>query len=155
MQKPQRNITINMPKICHLYLPNVTVRVRHNNNWSRKGKIISKCEQPRHYNVLTEKGTTLRRNRRHLLKTDEQFKVKPEIDHDDIDVRSTQQESQVGAEASCTSSNNVQRSSVTLARSQPANILSEQGQQSSSSSCYRTRSGRSVKPPKRFDEYEP
>ena len=127
--------------------PNMTVRVRHNNNWSRKGKIISKCEQPRSYNMLTEKGTTLSRNRRRLLKTDEQFKVEPEIDYDNIDVRSTQQESQVGTEPSCTSSNNIQRSSVTLARSQPANTLSEQGQQSKSSSCYRMRSGRSVKPP--------
>ena len=73
--------------------PIVTVRVRHNNNWSQKGKIIlSKCEQPRSHNVLTEKGTTLRRNRRHLLKTDEQFEVEPEIDYDDIAVSSTQQE---------------------------------------------------------------
>ena len=86
--------------------------------------------------MLTGKGTTLRRNRRHLIKTDEQFTVEPEIDHDYIDVSSTQQESQVGAEPSCTSSSNVQRSSVTPARSQPANTLSEQGQQCTSRSCY-------------------
>ena len=105
--------------------------------------------------MLTEKGTTSRKNRYHLLKTDEQFEVEPEIDYDDIDVSSTQRESQVAAEPSCISSSNILRSSVTLARGQPANTSSEQGQQSASSSCYRTRSGRSVKLPTRFEEYEP
>ena len=85
--------------------------------------------------MLTEKGKTLKRNRRHLFTNDEQFKVEPEIDYDDIDVSSAQQESQVGAEPPCTSSSNVQRSSVTPARSQPADNLSEQEQQSTSSSC--------------------
>ena len=117
IQKLPRNITINMSSLS----PDVTVRVRPNNNWSRKGKIISKCEYPRSYNVLTEKGTTLRRNRHHLLKTDEQFEVQPEIEYDEIDVSFTKQGSQVASEPSCTSSSNVQRSSVTPARSQPAN----------------------------------
>ena len=103
MQKLQRNITINMPSLS----PNVTVITRHNNNSSQKLKIISKCEQPRSYNVLTEKGTTLRRNRPHLLKTDEQVEVEPKIDYDDTDVSSTQQESQVATEPSCVSSSNI------------------------------------------------
>ena len=104
--------------------------------------------------MLTEKGTTFRGNRRHLLKTDEQFEVELEIDYADIDVSSTQQELQVGAEPSGTSSSNVQRS-VKPTKSGPANTLSEQGQQSTSESCYRTKSGHSVKPLKRFEEYEP
>ena len=98
IQKLPRNITVNMSFLS----PNVTVRVRPNNNWSRKVKIISKCEQPRSYNVLTEKGTTLRRNRRHPLKTDEQFEVQPEIEYDEIDVSFTKQGSQVASEPSCT-----------------------------------------------------
>ena len=51
-----------------------TVRIRHNASWSLKGTVIRKCEEPRSYEVLTEKGTVLRRNRRHLLKTKEPFK---------------------------------------------------------------------------------
>ena len=87
--------------------------------------------------MLTEKGTTLRRNRRHLLKTDEQFEVEPEIDHDDIDVSSTEQESQVGTEPSCTSSSNVQRSSVTTPHLNKDNkvhpiVVIEQGQDAQS-----------------------
>ena len=54
-------------------LPEETVRIRQNNNWSQKGKVIQKSTQPRSYDVITDKGTVLRRNRRHLLKTRESF----------------------------------------------------------------------------------
>ena len=38
--------------------------------------------------LITDKGTVLRRTRRHLLKTKESFTVDPEIDYDNITVKS-------------------------------------------------------------------
>ena len=63
---------------------NDTVRIRHKNDWISKGTVIKKCAQPRSYEVLTQKGTILRRNRRHLLKTNEPFEKNCAIDYDDI-----------------------------------------------------------------------
>ena len=46
--------------------------------WNRKGKVLSKLEEPRSYKVETEQGIILRRNRQDLLKTKESFEPKPE-----------------------------------------------------------------------------
>ena len=61
-----------------------TVRIRHNDSWSLKGTVIRQCEEPRSYEVLTEKCTELSRNFRHLLKTKEPFEKKCEVGYDDI-----------------------------------------------------------------------
>eukprot|EP00112_Aurelia_sp_Birch-Aquarium-sp1_P025749 Seg874.5 transcript_id=Seg874.5/GoldUCD/mRNA.D3Y31 product="putative protein K02A2.6" protein_id=Seg874.5/GoldUCD/D3Y31 len=47
------------------------VRFHGKNAWDRKGVIVEKCPQPRSYKVSTDKGTTVRRNRKHLLHTKE------------------------------------------------------------------------------------
>ena len=46
-----------------------TVCFRENGVWGRKGKVIEKCPQPRSYKIQADKGTIIRRNRRHLLHT--------------------------------------------------------------------------------------
>ena len=50
------------------------VRFRRKNAWDRKGVIVEKCKQPRSYKIATDKGTTVRRNRKHLLHTKEDLK---------------------------------------------------------------------------------
>ena len=39
--------------------------------WDCKGVVLDKCKQPRSYTVVTDKGTNIRRNKRHLLHTNE------------------------------------------------------------------------------------
>lgn len=58
------------------------VRIR-DGTWARKAKVIL-AVQPRSYQVVTEDGTVLRRNRQHLLKTTEHF-VPDTSDDDDSD----------------------------------------------------------------------
>ena len=70
---------------------NGTVRIRHNNNWSLKGAIIRKCEEPRSDKVLTEKGTVLRCNHCQLLKTKEPFEKHYEIDYASIVINDANQ----------------------------------------------------------------
>jgi len=51
-----------------------TVRFRADNRWGRRGVVLNKvATSPRSYNLLTDKLTQIRRNRRHLLRTQEQF----------------------------------------------------------------------------------
>ena len=49
---------------------NDTVRVRKDKEWI-PGKLVSKADRPRSYNVLTPAGQMITRNRRHLLRTNE------------------------------------------------------------------------------------
>ena len=53
--------------------PGDPVRFHDGSSWSRRAKVISRTSEPRSYLVLTDKNTTIRRNRRHLLKTSENF----------------------------------------------------------------------------------
>ena len=58
-----------------------TVRIRKDNSWPTKAKVIAKAQSPRSYFVKTEEGNTLRRNRSDLLKSNEQFThAPPDID---------------------------------------------------------------------------
>ena len=60
--------------------PGDVVRYRKNKTWGRMGKVIGKSSQPRSYKIETDKGTIIRRNRRHLLLTKEKF----HLDNDTI-----------------------------------------------------------------------
>ena len=64
--------------------PETTVRIysKDQKNWSNKGKIISQSSQPRSYNVLNERRNVIRRNRRHLIPTNEDFE--PKMNYDDL-----------------------------------------------------------------------
>ncbi|KAL3254628.1 hypothetical protein MRX96_054154 [Rhipicephalus microplus] len=50
-----------------------TVRLRSEGTWTTKTKVVRPSEQPRSYDVTTEQGRQLRRNRRHLLLTSDTF----------------------------------------------------------------------------------
>ncbi|XP_070378787.1 uncharacterized protein [Dermacentor albipictus] len=55
------------------------VRVR-GDSWSPKAKILNATAQPRSYQVATEDGDVLRRNRQHLMATAEPFSIAPSDD---------------------------------------------------------------------------
>ncbi|XP_049517133.1 uncharacterized protein LOC125942923 isoform X1 [Dermacentor silvarum] len=50
-----------------------TVRLRSKGAWTSKAKVLRSSGHPRSYDVTTEQGRLLRRNRRHLLLTSETF----------------------------------------------------------------------------------
>ena len=64
--------------------PGATVRVRQGDKkeWSTKCKVISDTNYPRSYIVQTPQGKHLRRNRKDLLETPENFETETSCDHD-------------------------------------------------------------------------
>ena len=93
--------------------PGQIVRIRNDKDWENKGEILEKLDE-RSYNVLTESGNILRRNRRHLLQTNEENKEKSngpgpsqrkksdplEADKNIMDSQGNQQEQNVADHAS-------------------------------------------------------
>ena len=51
--------------------PNDNVRIKFQEKWKRKGMILKKLPQPRSCLLKSEQGLIIKRNRRHLLKTQE------------------------------------------------------------------------------------
>ena len=51
-----------------------SVRFRGKGAWDRKGVVLDKCKQLRSYHIVTNRGTTVCRNRRHQLHTKESIK---------------------------------------------------------------------------------
>ncbi|XP_077516843.1 uncharacterized protein LOC144127800 [Amblyomma americanum] len=68
----------------HQLQPGQIVRVR-GQAWTQKAKVVEKVA-PRSYNIATEEGRTLRRNRQHLLATSEAFRHSSYSDDSDCDV---------------------------------------------------------------------
>lgn len=135
--------------------PGDVVRVRHNNEWVR-GVVNSKHHTPRSYNVVTENASTLRRNRRDLIRTVED---PPTLSHPPADEfrlttsRPPSDQPAVTAPSSQTGSPTASSSSE-----QPPNPppLEPQSNQTTPNieEGYRTRSGRLVKARVRFqDQY--
>lgn len=72
----------NTKSLQHLN-PGDQIRVRQENTW-QPGVVVDKAQEPRSYNIRTERGQCLRRNRRDLLKTSEKKEtikedVEPEV----------------------------------------------------------------------------
>ena len=65
------------------------VRINHGNKWI-PATVISAAPTPRSYVVQTQDGQTYRRNRRHLLKTNE--RLTQNTDHTDDDIVQTVQQ---------------------------------------------------------------
>jgi hypothetical protein len=66
----KKNHDKNAKPLCPLYV-NDSVRIRSGKIWE-PAKIINKHDE-RSYSVVTQDGTVYRRNRQHLLKTEENF----------------------------------------------------------------------------------
>ena len=61
-----------------------TVRIhsKERRDWTKKGKIVKKLDQPRSYDVINENGNVIRRNQRALIPTKEVFK--PACNQDEV-----------------------------------------------------------------------
>ena len=74
--------------------PNTAVRIYErskNGNWRQHGKVLNKRSEPRSYDVINERGNVIRRNRVHLLPTNERYSKTSPICSDD-EVESAQNE---------------------------------------------------------------
>jgi RNase H-like domain found in reverse transcriptase/Reverse transcriptase (RNA-dependent DNA polymerase)/Integrase zinc binding domain/Retroviral aspartyl protease len=117
--------------------PGDVVRVKHNGQLV-KGEVVNKHEAPRSYIVKTTEGSTLRRNRRHLIVTGES---RPDC-----------------RPAPLPTSGLVSPETPTVTSSTPPPMSSRPSPTPAAPSVARrptltTRSGRSVKPPVRFADY--
>ncbi|KAK2158123.1 hypothetical protein NP493_1824g00040 [Ridgeia piscesae] len=114
-----------------------TVRVRGDGVWSEKAQVLARVA-PNSYLVELERGKRLRRNRRHLLKTQERFVPV----HDDDDVCVDQPSG--GATAS------TNQSAVTPEAAQSSHSTDQSQPVSTMSDVRTTRSGRIIKLPSRY-----
>lgn len=84
LQKRQKGNYDKSSKSLKPLAPNDTVRVEDANIWTRKATVLEEVN-PRSYNVKTEDGLILRRNRRSLLRTQETMRSQDGQCEDDDD----------------------------------------------------------------------
>lgn len=121
---------------------NDTVRIRRDGVWAEKAKVLSQAAQ-NSYNIKLESGRCLRRNRRHIMKTKEQFKSQPEPT-EPVDLVPTVQPKPAGVQE-C-----IDKPLETVVSKPQPNITTSTPPPQSPAKM--TRSGRVVKPPARFDD---
>ena len=131
--------------------PGDIVRVRHNEQWV-PGVVQSKHSAPRSYVVGTSAGSVLRRNRRDLLKTREDTVTPSPYVEDDVS-GSSRAIPAAAASASSTSSSAAQSSTSTTSVTSPTTTASSAPRVTTGSAPHLTGSGRTVKPPVRFNDY--
>ena len=133
--------------------PGTIVRMRHSDEkeWSKKGKVTNKRDEPRSYDVLNERGNMVRRNRRHLLPCNDKFTVKTETD-DEIEVPKNHMQSQGDVPPQTNESPVVELHSDPAQgqSSLPESALSQSTENSDRQIT--ARSGRTVKKPLRYRE---
>ena len=134
--------------------PGETVRVRTDKekNWKEKGKVVSRCDEPRAYNVMKSNGYIVRRNRRHLIPTNEPFQLRYDSNGGEVTHNDTNNvEEQLGERVN----DGLQDESLSLESSLneahpnaglPAAV-------SEAPTPYLTRGGQTVRRPKRLDDY--
>ena len=62
--------------------PGDVVRIRNNSNWKEIGKVVEKSHFPRSYILENKKGKKVRRNRRHLIQTEESYnRLNDDVEH--------------------------------------------------------------------------
>jgi hypothetical protein len=131
--------------------PGDTVRVRHNEQWV-PGVVQSKHSAPRSYIVGTSAGSVLRRNRRDLLKTREDTVTSSPNVEDDV-YGSSRAVPAAASSASSTLSSAAQSTTSTTSVTSPTTTASSVPHVTHGSVPNLTGSGRTVKPPVRFNDY--
>ena len=116
-----------------------TVRIQGNKTWDRKAQVTEQCNTPRSFKVKTEDGRVLRRNRRDLLKTRESYVPRETSDFYDHD--------------ESTSSSKVSAPTQAASSETPPSQAANSEIQDGPIRPYYTRSGREVRPPRRFQDY--
>jgi len=140
-EKPETSTNPTQGKPLEPLQPGDSVRFHDGSSWSRRAKVISNTKEPRSYLIRTDKHTTLRRNRRHLLKTTEHF--------DDLS-DSSDAESLIHDE----NPNVLQQSSDSDATVRYEGGSDTEPEPEPASRLPTTRSGRTVNRPKHFQDYK-
>ena len=112
-----------------LLQPGDNVRFHDGNSWARRATVVSQCKEPRSYRIRTDKDTIIRRNRRHLLKTTEQFNLS-----DNSDVESLLKDNEEDEDSD----------STTVPYREPEEVIEPQNE------LRTTKSGRVINAPRRF-----
>ena len=81
-KEKQKEIYNRKAKDLPIIPTGATVRIHDGKTWHEKALVTGKSRMPRSYNIKTESGRILRRNRQHLLLSKEPFKPTIEVDND-------------------------------------------------------------------------
>ena len=133
--------------------PGQTVRLHQNKSWSRKGIVLDSNADRRSYKILTDKNTIITRNRRHVLKSKENFEIDDtDIGNDEIDKSEQQsvQESSQQQQPVPVSVNREPQSVTVPQQSVPVSTNNQSVDSEISPNLKTTRSGRTVRAPMRY-----
>ena len=81
-KEKQKEIYNKKAKDLPIVPAGATVRIHGGKTWSEKAWVTGKSRMPRSYNIKTESGRILHRNRQHLLLSKEPFKPTTEVGDD-------------------------------------------------------------------------
>ena len=115
-----------------------TVRIQKENGWDSLAQVIKQADMPRSYIIQDETGRKLRRNKRDLLHTNENFSKEISQYSGDEEVEFVEQ-----------ATSDIQTTAIPQIPSTCSSIPV-----TNQKSPYQTRSGRIIRPPMRFQEYE-
>ena len=101
--------------------------------WDKKGTVVAKLQEPRSYKVEAETEKVYRRNRRDILKTKETFNKDSQAPDSDVEISS---------DVAPSVKDNIDTSATLVPRPPP---------EESKPVHYRSRYGRLIKPPQRYE----
>lgn len=105
--------------------PGDTVRIKKG-AWAMKGQVVQASGYPRSYNVVTEDGRIVRRNRRHLLPTKEAFRQRSRYEPDEVLNQETPQGSTLASSSSDPAISPAPTNSIPASFNVPAGVLQHQ-----------------------------
>ena len=124
----------------------VRFRDKNSNQWDRMGIVTEKYHTPRSYIIRTDKNSIIRRNRRHLLPSNNKFEITGEEDDTLINNLNNSKDS--------TTDNNNTDSKITQNEetTNTGSTNSNHEEESNTTNEHRTRSGRLIVKPLRYRE---
>ena len=129
-----------------------TVRYHHNGKWSRHGMVVNNNNgQPRSYLLVNDEGNTIRRNRRHIIPSKDEFNIHDNgpdegIEHEEPQLIETQSP-QLQVEHS--SETELQQTDI-LEETEETPSPEVERTELKPDSNYKTRAGRTIRLPQRF-----
>jgi transposase InsO family protein len=123
-----------------------SVRIRQGKLW--KPATVSQMVNNRSFIVTTQDGSTYRRNRRHLLKTNENQSPCRQLQFPNV-TQMTQNTPMISPKTATASNNNTVKCYVNTNNN--VDLSNSEKSENNDTTFYTTRSGRSIKPPVKFD----
>ena len=124
-----------------------TVRYHHNGKWSRHGVVINNNNgQPRSYMLLNDEGNTIRRNRRHIIPSKDEFNMYNNDQDEDIEQGNEEPRSMENQQADTSEEKEKTQSAV---EEQTQSTVEEETEPKPEVN-YKTRAGRTIRLPQRY-----